>query len=151
MIRCSNQAACDWVAMDVPELLDALLFRVDVEIVVSRLPEGPLLSLDRDREFKGLQCLCENGVGGFADEQVYVLRHDDVPSHEEVIAQSHGLKRGLEKCTRIWRSEVRSSVVTTEGDEVEIAGLLVADQVGRHPDMVQPHVSKTRHGAPSFC
>jgi hypothetical protein len=40
-----DQAAGDWVAVHVPDLLDPLAGAVDVEVVVAGVPEGSLSGL----------------------------------------------------------------------------------------------------------
>lgn len=50
VFRCSYEAALYRVAMDVADLFDALLFRVDVEVVIAELPE---LFLVRMLQFAG--------------------------------------------------------------------------------------------------
>ena len=53
-----HKSALDRIVVHVTDLLHSLSFRVDVEVIVTALPEGPLRALDGDGQ---LQCL--NGFG----------------------------------------------------------------------------------------
>jgi hypothetical protein len=50
--------------------------------------------------------------------------HDDVAEEVELIFFAHGLERVLEDGRGVRGGEVWVAVVTTEGDEVEVASLL---------------------------
>ncbi len=110
--------------MDIAKLLLALFFGVDVEVVVALLPEGALLALHGDGDFQCLDSLRQTTSRWFTDQQVYVLRHDDVAGDEEAIPHPHLLQRTFKERTRGSRSEVWLSLITGKCHEVEIACLL---------------------------
>jgi hypothetical protein len=55
---------------------------------------------------------------------VDVFGHDDVAEEVELVFFAHGLEGVLEDGSGVRRSQVWVAVVTTEGDEVEVASLL---------------------------
>jgi len=81
--------------MHVAEFLDSLVFVLHVEIVVARLPEWALLALNRHGQLQGLNGLAEWCIFWFADQQVNVLRHDDIAANNEIVAETDRLKGTL--------------------------------------------------------
>jgi hypothetical protein len=61
-----------------------------------------------------------------------VLRHYYVAEEVELIFETHGFEGVLEDGGGVSGGEVGFAAVTTEGDEVEIPGLLAAFEAGRH-------------------
>jgi len=119
----------DGVAVDVLQFLDTLLGAPHVEVIVTGLPEAPVVSV----EFLGhglLQRLYragESGAFGFADEQVNVFGHDHVADHVESVAATGLLERTLEDLPCAGCVEEGLPTITAEGDEVQISGLLETD------------------------
>ena len=69
---------------------------------------------------------------GFAEEQMDVLRHEDVAVEKELVAVAEGFE-GVEKdCAGVVVVEVGETVVTAEGEEMEMAFGLVSLQTTRH-------------------
>ena len=58
------------------------------------------------------------------EQQVDVLRHDDVAEEFETVFLTDGFEGMLEDSCGPRRIEIRLAAVTAEGDEVEVAGLL---------------------------
>src|SRR5579872_6540620 len=83
-----DQTSPNRVAMNVPELLDPLAPREDVEIVIARLPERAFASAHRDGNLHRLNGGAEQSEPGFGDEEVYVFGHDDVAENAETIAKA---------------------------------------------------------------
>jgi hypothetical protein len=67
-----------------------------------------------------------------ADEQVDVFRHDHVAADEEAVGAANLFKGFLDEGSRLRRCEAWATVITTEGDEMEVARLLVPLQSFRH-------------------
>jgi hypothetical protein len=123
------------VAVDVAQFLDSLCFAPDVEIVITRLPEGHafdgakfagsvlLEHLKSDREFCAL---------GFAHQQMDVFGHDYVSRDEEVVPRSGALQDFQKDVARFGSAEEWVAVLTAEGDEVETAGLLESGKTPGH-------------------
>jgi hypothetical protein len=63
---------------------------------------------------------------------VDVLGHDDVAEDVELIFLAGGFESVFKDAGRTWGGEVRIAAVTTEGDEVEVVGLLAAFQARGH-------------------
>ena len=91
-----------------------------------------------------------------------VLRHDDVAANDKIISLAHHLKRSLKKFACGRTAEIWETAITTEGNEVEVPGLMVTDQPTRHLqerihpvratfDVARSRVSKARPGAPKVC
>ena len=96
VLRMHHEAAFDRVAVHVLQLLDSLVVRKDVEIVVAGLPERAFREASGDGDLQGLQGFRQGIVGKFADEQVNVLRHDDVAEDFELVMAAGALE-GVEK------------------------------------------------------
>ncbi len=62
-----DQTAFNGVAVDVLQLLDTLSCGEDVEVVISRLPQGAVCLLDGNGEFQGLQSFGQNGLAWFGE------------------------------------------------------------------------------------
>ena len=72
----------------------------------------------------------------FAEEQMDVLWHEDVAVEEELVAATKGFEGVEEDCAGGVVVEVREPVVTTEGEEMEMAFGLVSLQTARHRNIV---------------
>ncbi len=57
-----------------------------------------------------------------------VFGHDDVAKDAEVIRIAHGFKGAHKQVAGFRGAEVGPPLVATEGDEVEVAGLLITDE-----------------------
>ena len=132
--------------MHVSQLFHPFGGAIDVEVVIAGLPEGALTPLHRDRELHGLQCLGQHGLTWLADEQVDMLGHDDVTEEKEIVSLPHRLQGVFEELPSACVVQVGLPSVTTEGHEVEIAGVLVADEGFWHGGIVS-HIS-ARCGIP---
>lgn len=67
----------------------------------------------------------------------------------EVIAHPHLFQRAFEQFPRGRRTQMLLSSIATEGHEMEVARLLIADQIEWHSGILNPtHVSETKLGAP---
>ena len=63
---------------------------------------------------------------------MHVLWHDDIAYHHESIADARLLQRFFKGVSRLSSAEIRLPVMTTKGQKVEVAGLLVSNQTARH-------------------
>ena len=80
-----DEAACDRVAVHVLQFFDALVVGEDVEVVVAGLPEGTFFESPGDGDLQGLEGFGEGSFRGFAQEEMDVLRHDDVAEEFELV------------------------------------------------------------------
>jgi hypothetical protein len=112
----------------VAQLLNPLVFVPHVEVIVTSFPERAAtdepLELVRDVLLEHLNCDRQVGAFRLADQQVNVLRHDDIAGYVESIPLSYSLQSLLESATCFWRGQQWGSAVATEGDEVKAASLL---------------------------
>jgi hypothetical protein len=133
-----HQAACDWVAVDVAELLDEFVVGEDVEIVIAGLPELRARAFEEFRglPFKNAEGGCERTELRLADEKVDVLGHEDVREHEEVVSASELFERVEKDGAGVVICQVREALVTTEGEEVVVAFSLETLQTARHEGVV---------------
>jgi hypothetical protein len=69
-----------------------------------------------------------------------MLRHHHVPAYEEVVVHPHCFQRTLEKVPRRSRPKMLLASVTTERDEMEIPGILIANQRFGHGYILIPHL-----------
>src|SRR5580704_5556399 len=63
-------------------------------------------------------------------------RHDNIPDHHKRISRSNTLQRRFkERATRL-STQIGQPVITTEGNEMQVPGLLIAMKALRH--LTQP-------------
>ena len=117
--------------MYVAQLLYPLLFAVNVEVIIPRLPERALVSANRHGEFERLHRAGQGVTARLAHQQVHMLGHDDITRDNEVIA-ADALQCRLEKLTACCGIEVRKPPITTESEETEVTLLLVSNESVRH-------------------
>ena len=122
------EAADFGVTVHIAELFDALVFGEDVEVVVAALPELIALAFEATRgfAFEDTEQGGQWNVGRFAQEKVDVLGHEDVAADVEMVAFAEGFEDFFEGLFGVGRSEEWEALVTAKGDEVEVAGLLIA-------------------------
>ena len=96
VFRLGDEAAFDRIAMHVLQLLDPFITSKDVEIVVAGLPERTLRKASGGGDLQGLQGFRQEIVGRFADEQVNMLRHDDVAENFKLVMAAGALE-GVEE------------------------------------------------------
>jgi hypothetical protein len=130
ILRIGDQAAADWIAAYVFEFLDRLDMVPHVEVIVTASPEshvsgfleplGDLLlqHLQNDRELR---------FARLADHQMNMLRHDDVTGDDQAVTVPDFLQFFLKDGVPGSGLEQWLSVVTTEGEEVEMARVLIAE------------------------
>ena len=149
-----NKSAFDRVAVDVANLFDALLLKVDVEVVVTALPELFLVGrfeLAGGQLLEDLEKGSEGSDGGFVGEEMDVLRHQDVGRDAEFLLLTGLFEDLLDAVFCGVGFEEGVSKVTTEGDEVEVPRLLVAPEAGWHggTSSLHPTLRKSaKDGAP---
>jgi hypothetical protein len=130
-----DQATLYRVAMDVAELFDLFLRTGDIEVVIATLPELLLVGW---LEFPGgelLEDLEEGGEGvegWFVGEQVDMLGHEDIGRDEEALLPARLFQESLDGVFYLGSVQEGLTFVATEGDEVEVAGLLKAFEARWH-------------------
>jgi len=110
-----DQASGDGVLVHVVELFEEFPGGEDVEIVVAGLPEGFGFGLLRDGEFQGLEGFGQGCCGGFTEEEVDVLGHEDVSVDVEAVTLAGFLEGSFEE--GVVAGEVGFAAVAAEGDE----------------------------------
>jgi len=118
----SYQAPNYRIAMHVAELLDTLVFRVNIEVVITRQPEGFLSRLFGDGCFQCLNGFAESFVFRFGNQKMNVLWHDDVAEDKKDIPSARLLQRALEEVAGFRVAEIWQPCMTTEGEEMEVPG-----------------------------
>jgi hypothetical protein len=91
-------------------------------------------TLDLLRNFS-LQDTKQRGQGKFwwfSKQDVDVLRHYDVASDIELVALAEGFQNFFEDQFRLRGSKEWESLITAEGDEVHVTGLLIAFEAEWH-------------------
>ncbi len=114
---------------------DSLLRTPHIEVVVARLPEGRIgrvLNFVRYVLFQHLKRDCQSAALGFGQQQVDVFRHDDVSDDEKSVPAADLLKSLFEDVARLRRREQWCPTITTESDEVKVAGLLETVESAGH-------------------
>jgi hypothetical protein len=77
--------------------------------------------------FQNLQDGGELEIAGFADHQRNMLGHDNISGDNEAVALPHLFQLLLEDAVSGPFSELGLSLVTTEGDKLEVARVPIAD------------------------
>jgi len=65
---------------------------------------------------------------------MHMLRHDDISGDNETVAQPHLFQFLLEDAVSASSCKQRLPAVATEGEEVKLAGILIADQPSGHDE-----------------
>ncbi len=108
--------------MEVAELLGELAVGEDVEVVVAALPKldavafealGGFSLEDADGVLKALPF-------GFGEEEMNVLRHEDVAEEVEVVFPAETFELFFEDDAGGVVVEIGETLITTEGDEVVV-------------------------------
>jgi len=118
--------------VDVFQLLGVFWRCEHVEVIVAGLPEWPFFAFHRNRELESLNCFRQDGILRLRYEKVDVFGHYDVADDVEGILFSPGFEDGFEERFGFGGEEVGVAVLATEGDEMEVAGLLAAFGFGGH-------------------
>jgi hypothetical protein len=63
---------------------------------------------------------------------MYVLGHNDVTGNREEVAPAHALQRVFKEPHGRDCGKVRTTAITTEGEEMKLPGLLVTDACAFH-------------------
>jgi len=142
ILRTCDQSSLHRIAVYVAQLLNPFVFVPHVDVIVTSFPEraatGELPELVRNVLLEHLNRDRRAGAFRLADEQVNVLRHDDIPGHVEFVPYSHPLQGLLEGATCFWRGQQWGAAVATESDEVQIASLLKTLQSPRRGQEDKP-------------
>ncbi len=104
----------------------------DVEVIIVGLPEGSLPASHRHGQFEGLDRPGQEPSHGLVDQQMYVLRHNDVAGHNEQIAETNAFESIFKQFHCRNREQVGLAMKTTEGEEVELPRLLITDALAFH-------------------
>ena len=72
------------------------------------------------------------------DQQMNMLRHDDISGDVEAVLAACLLQRELETSLGMWRSQEWLPAITTEGHEVQVSSLLIPLQSPRHERRIYP-------------
>ncbi len=152
--------------MHVFEFLPHLFRAVDIEVVVSPLPESAQLA-GCIRELQGelarrpafsrahrsrhpllqdLHELREIPLPGLADEQMHVFRHHYIAHEERSAVVTHFFKSLHKEMASPDCAEQRASLVATEGDEMKISVSVMAFEFSRHEEKSLPPFPKTGKG-----
>jgi hypothetical protein len=109
-------------------------FTPNRKVVVPSLPETrrAQFQLAGGDLFHHLNHYSESVAFGFADEQVYVLRHHHITRDVAAIPAADSLEFSLEGLSRCDRIKERHPMITTERDEMQAALVLVAFGLGPH-------------------
>jgi hypothetical protein len=78
-----------------------------------------------------------------------MLRHQNITHQHESVSFTHFSQHFHKKMARPNGSQERSSFVTAEGNEMQIAFPVVSSQISRHRRKEQPTLSFRKDGAPS--
>lgn len=127
VFRLLDETASDRIAVDVYQLLDPLCVSENVEVVIAGLPElRPRAFEEFGRlSFEGSKRVVEAMQFWFAEEQVDVLRHQDVGEHIELVATAESFQHVQEDDSGVIVVEVGEPVIATEGQEMIVTFSLV--------------------------
>ncbi len=126
------KAALHGVAVYIAQLSDEPCVISHVVIKIAGLPErksscaplAKLPSLYRNSGFQHLHGIRESTNAWFADKQVNVLRHHDVPKHNH-LEPAPDLFEGQEKCgLHLQIAKERLTMIATESQEVRLTGVM---------------------------
>src|SRR5271165_1548713 len=120
ILRFRNQPSPDGVSMNIAQFLHELVVFRDVEIVIMRLPEGSFPASHRNRQFEGLDRPGQKRARRLVYQQMDMLRHDDVTGYHKQVAEANSLQGIFKEFHRRKGGQVRTTMITTERQEVEL-------------------------------
>jgi hypothetical protein len=146
------------------QFLSPLFRAVDVEVVISPLPEaaqfaGCVWEVQRELAlgpaFPGthrarhpllqdLDKLRQISLAGLAEEQVHVLRHHHISNEKRSAAVTHFSQSLQEQSASPDGAQERSSLVATEGDEMQVSMSMMAFEFSGLEEKNVPTLSKNR-------
>jgi len=114
--------------VDVSQFLDKLLLRPNVEVVIPRLPKvfAPLDQPSRNRLLQSLYRHSERASFRLANQQMNMLRHDDISADIKTVALTNSFESMLDHDLGLGRGQEWQTVVAAEGYEVQMMSLLIA-------------------------
>ena len=126
VLRFRTQSALDRIAMEVAQLLKELFIIAYLAILGARLPEGLGIADQpaRDARLQRFHRIGERRPLRLAEEQRNVLRHDHVTVDEPPEATPNPLQCKFEDALGQGRGQERLAMVTAEGHQVSLPGLL---------------------------
>src|SRR5580704_15119651 len=133
--RARHQPSIHGIAMDVSQLLDALGFAPDIEIVVARLPERPALGLaqlPRNILLEHLQRQRELRSFRLGDEQVNMLRHNHVSGDVEPVPLPRTFESLLKNVAGSRHTQASRPSVAAKCEKVQTARFLKSLKTPRH-------------------
>ena len=158
-----HEFRADGITVHVVELLRHLRAGVHVEIIITALPEPANFAASpgkakhqltrafslssaqgaRNSLLETLDDLCGTGSVGLAQQQVHMLRHEDVANESKAIARSRLFERANGQIAGANGVQQGPALITAKGDEMEIAKSGDALQIFRHGGEEGPALSKT--------
>src|SRR5882762_907547 len=164
ILRTTYQLTRHWITVHVIKLLAFLAVTVDVKIVKPRLPKLPELLRDfrnrqgslchfvaqfaRDTLLQHLQHRRRSPLCGLAEQQVNMLRHEDITDQGEFILATNAGKFLNEKIFSAYRLQKGEPTITAESDEVQMATTVIALQPFRHRRTQEPTLTNREWGTP---
>ena len=139
--RFFNQSPIDRIPMHITEFFDSLLFVMHTEIVVPPLPEldfAAFFQLARGQLLQHLKRNRQRRLARLTYKQMNVLRHQDISGYDKAVPRTHGLKFKFEYAIRTRPRQQRLPPITTEGQEMKAAALLVSDKFSHHERILHP-------------
>jgi hypothetical protein len=117
-----DQFPADGVAVEVAELFTELAVGEDVEVVIAALPELDAVALEALGGFalEDAEGVLKALPFGFGEEEMDVLRHEDVAEEVEVVFLAEPFELLFEDGAGGVVVKIRETAITTEGDEVEV-------------------------------
>jgi hypothetical protein len=124
--------------MNIADHLGASRFTANITVKVAFLPELLALAsqLTRSDLLYGLEKLAQEDRGRFVNEQMDVLRHNDIGVDPRLMPCTSLFQHNLESVLGIRRIEQRETVKATESDEVESFSFLESFQTVRHGSII---------------
>jgi hypothetical protein len=134
ILRSFHKTSGDRIAVHVLQLFDSLVMGEHIEVVITGLPERTLREAFWDRELEGLKRFGKRNlvVFRFTDEEVNMLRHDDVAEDLEVVPPPGLFERVEEDVSWGWGVELGFTTVAAEGDEVVVTFVVISLETERH-------------------
>ncbi len=126
--------------MDISDDFGPGCFAMDVRIKITVLPELRAIASQFARSdlFERLQKLSQQNLRRLVDQQVDMLRHQDISVHPGLVTRAGLLQNGFEGFLGFFHFKKRKTAVATEGDEVKCFGFLEPLQAVGHGAIVTP-------------
>jgi hypothetical protein len=125
------------IPMHIVQLLQPLITRVNIKVVISSLPEVPLLAPSRHRQLQRLPANIQRGNARFTHQQMNMLRHNHIPHYLKLIPAPNTIQPILKQISSSRHTQIPLSSIATKSYKMKVSLVLISLETDNHPAMLR--------------